>query len=116
AFQVTGQKQYRDQYLQRIEAQRRDYDLLRSLGPQLGVEVGARLNALVKEGSEWHQGVQTQEFIARVLPAEVFMARLFEQHPSYEEALHASADLETAIQASIDERLTKIRDTERLNV
>ena len=116
AFQVTGQKQYRDQYLQRIEAQRRNYEQLRKLGPQLGVEVGARLNALVKEGSEWHEGVQKGEFIARVLPAEVFMQRLFEQHPSYEEALKASAELETAIQESIDERLSRIRDTERLNV
>jgi signal transduction histidine kinase/cell division protein FtsB len=116
AYQVTGQKQYRDQYLARIEEQRRNYDLLRRLGPQLGVEVGQHLNSLVKEGSEWHEGVQKQEFIARQLPAEVFTQRLFEQHPSYEEALHASADLEAAIQSAIDQRLTKIRDTERLNV
>src|SRR5436190_2114115 len=116
AFQVTGQSQYRDQYLKRIEAQRRNYDTLRKLGPQLGVDVGARLNDLVKQGSEWHEGVQKGEFIGRVLPAEVFMQRLFEQHLSYERALHASAALETAIQESIDERLSKIRDTERLNV
>src|SRR5256885_11624728 len=35
---------------------------------------------------------------------------------SYEEAMRASADLESAIQGSIDERLTRIKDTERLNV
>jgi signal transduction histidine kinase len=116
AFQATGQRQYRDRYIQRIEEQRRDYKTLRDLGPQLGVEVGKRLAALVKEGSEWHEGVQADEFIARVLPAEVFMHRLFERHPSYEEALTASSELETAIQASIDERLSRIRDTERLNV
>ena len=116
AFQVTGQSQYRDQYLKRIEAQRRNYDTLRRLGPQLGVDVGARLNDLVKQGSEWHEGVQKGEFIGRVLPAEVFMQRLFEQHPAYERSLRASSALETAIQESIDERLSKIRDTERLNV
>jgi signal transduction histidine kinase/cell division protein FtsB len=116
AFQATGQKQYRDQYIARIEEQRRYYVVLRDLGPQLGVDVGGRLNALVKKGSQWHEGVQRGEFITRALPAEVFMARLFEQHPTYEEALRASAELETAIQESIDERLTRIRDTERLNV
>ena len=91
AYQVTGQSQYRTQYLKRIEGQRRNYDLLRSLGPQLGADVGARLNDLIKQGSEWHEGVQKSEFIARGLPAEVFMQRLFEQHPSYERALRASA-------------------------
>src|SRR5262249_54086315 len=116
AFQVTAQKQYRDEYLARIEEQRRDYDTLRALGPQLGVDVGQRLNKLIKEGSEWHAGVQKDELIARVLPAEVFMTRLFQEHPQYEEAMRASGELETAIQESIDERLSKIRDTERLNV
>src|SRR5262249_48218801 len=75
AYQVTAQRQYRDQYLQRIEAQRRNYAVLRDLGPQLGVDVGRRLNALIKEGSEWHEGVQKGEFVTRQLPAEVFMSR-----------------------------------------
>jgi len=116
AFQVTGQKQYRDQYVARIEEQRKNYDLLRRLGPQLGQEVGQRLAELVKQGSEWHEAVQKGEFIFRTLPSEVFMTRIFEEHPKYEEALKASLELETAIQASIDERLTRIRNTERLNV
>jgi signal transduction histidine kinase/cell division protein FtsB len=116
AFQVTGQKQYRDQYIAMIEMQRRDYGQLRRLGPDLGTDVGRHLNMLVKEGSEWHTGVESGEFIVRPLPAEVFMTRLFERHPSYEEALRASAALESAIQASIDDRLSSIRDTERLNV
>ena len=116
AFQVTGQRQYRDQYIALIEQQRHDYAQLRVLGPDLGTDVGRQLNALVKEGSEWHVSVESGEFIVRPLPAEVFMTRLFERHPSYEEALRASAALEMAIQASIDERLSSIRDTERLNV
>jgi signal transduction histidine kinase len=116
AFQVTGQHLYRDQYIALIEQQRRDYAELRRLGPDLGSDVGRQLNVLVKEGSEWHTSVQNGEFIARALPAEVFMTRIFERHPSYEEALRASAAMELAIQASIDERLSSIRDTERLNV
>jgi len=116
AFQATEQKQYRDAYLQKIEEQRHDYNTLRSLGPQLGVDVGQKLNRLVKEGSEWHEGVQRDEFISRKLPAEVFMSRMFQEHPQYEQSLQASNELETAIQASIDERLSRIRSTERLNV
>jgi len=116
AFQVTGQRQYRDQYMALIEQQRRDYAELRRLGPELGADVGRQLTTLVKEGSEWHTGVQNGELIVRTLPSEIFMTRLFERHPSYEEALRASAALEAAIQASIDERLSSIRDTERLNV
>ena len=117
AFQAThGQRQYHDAYIVDIEAQRKSYATLRALGPQLGGEVGRRMTILVKEGSEWHEGVQKDELIVRVLPSEAFMARLFERHPSYEEALAASAALETAIQESIDDRLTRIRDTERLNV
>src|ERR1051325_3578857 len=115
AFQATEQKQYRDAYLQKIEEQRHDYNTLRSLGPQLGVDVGQKLNRLVKEGSEWHEGVQRDEFISRKLPAEVFMSRMFQEHPQYEQSLQASNELETAIQASMDERLSRIRSTERLD-
>src|SRR6185503_6807439 len=70
AFQVTGQRQYRDQYIALIEQQRRDYAVLRNLGPDLGVDVGRQLTALVKEGSEWHVGVESGEFIVRPLPSE----------------------------------------------
>ena len=115
AYQVTGQGQFRDEYLTLLDQQRHDYEKLRALGPRLGEDVGRQLRALVKESYEWHSAAENGEFIARTLPAEVFMTRFFERYPSYEEAQRASAALETAIQGSIDERLSSIKDTERLN-
>src|SRR5207249_10217417 len=45
-----------------------------------------------------------------------FTSRLFEQHPSYEQALLAASELENQIHRAIEDRLTKIRDVERINV
>ncbi len=115
AWEVTGQPQYRDSYLRLLAEQRRDYDLLRHLGPKLGPAVGQSLVSLIKETNEWHGDVGSNEFLARQMPAEVFMARLFEKHPSYDEALAASSALEVSIQEAIDDRLAKIRDAEKLS-
>jgi signal transduction histidine kinase len=115
AWQVTGQRQYRDSYVRLLDEQRRDYALLRRFGPKLGPAVGQNLASLAKETNEWHADVGSNEFLARQIVAEVFMDRLFEKHPSYDEALAASAALELSIQESIDDRLAKIRDVERLS-
>src|SRR5205085_3518262 len=47
---------------------------------------------------------------------EVFQTRLFESHASYEKSLVAASDLELMLQTSIELRLQKIRDAERLNL
>jgi signal transduction histidine kinase len=60
--------------------------------------------------------VETQEFSAHKLPEEVFLARLFQAHPQYDRSLRAASDLEGAIQGSIEDRLARIRDAERLNL
>src|SRR5439155_14171776 len=60
--------------------------------------------------------VRNSEFVARQLPQEVFLARLFESHPSYDRALKAASDLEIALHAAIEDRLTQIRKAESLNV
>jgi signal transduction histidine kinase len=115
AWQVTGQKQFRDDYLRLLAQQQRDAQMLHRLAPKLGPEVVADLRALDKESSEWHADVISSEFLSRQIPAEVSMTRLFEKHPSYEEALKASAELEVSIQGAIDDRLTQIRDQEKLS-
>ncbi len=116
AFQVTGQAQFRDDYRNLLDQQVRDYDILRANGPQLGDDVNRDLVALIAETQRWHAGVTTGEFLQRQLPAEVFMTRLFERHPSYDQALRASSSLELAIQAAANERLARIRDAERINM
>lgn len=115
AWQVTGQRQYRDDYLRLLAEQRRDYDILMRFGPKLGPEVVEHLRALTKETNEWHEAAVSGEFLSRQIPAEVFMTRLFEKHPSYDEALRASTGLEISIQEAIDDRLNKIRDAEKLS-
>ena len=115
AWQVTGQHQFREDYQRLLVDQRRNYDLLRRLGPKLGREVGTDLASLIKETGEWHADIASSEFLARQMPTEVFMTRLFEKHPSYGEALRAAAVLEVSIQEAIDDRRTKIRDAEKLS-
>ena len=52
----------------------------------------------------------------RQLPQEVFLARLYERNPTYEDALDSASQLEIAIQSAIEDRLQRIRDAERINV
>ncbi|HEY2736137.1 MAG TPA: hypothetical protein VGI70_19200, partial [Polyangiales bacterium] len=115
AWQATGQKQYRDDYLRQLQEQQSDYDMLRKLAPKLGSQVASDLQTLAKASRKWHAEVIANEFLARQMPAEVSMTRLLEQHPSHEAALAAAAALEVSIQAAIDERLTAIRDEEELS-
>ncbi|HJT18081.1 MAG TPA: hypothetical protein VJ853_11855, partial [Thermoanaerobaculia bacterium] len=116
AYQVTGESQYRNDYRTVLDQQVRDYGVLRQLGPQLGDEVNADLTTLIAAAQRWHAGVTNGEFLQRQLPAEVFMTRLFERHPAYEQALRSASDLENAIQQMSNDRLVRIRNAERLNM
>jgi len=115
AWQVTMQPQYRTDYFRMLDEQREDVAKLRALTPKLGPDVEAKLRALSKESNEWHADVISNEFLSRQIPAEVAMTRLLEKHPSHEEALKASAELEVSIQDSIDDRLAAIRESEKLS-
>lgn len=116
AYQVTGQRQYRDSFIALINEESRDYRELGRLAPQLNPEVNKELEALIARTNAWHVGVKNGEFLERQLPAEVFNQRLFERHPLYEATLKAAASLELEIQEAIDDRLKSIRDLERWNI
>ena len=116
AFQVTGESQYRNSYRTLLDQQVHDYAELRRLGPQLGEDVDRELRTLITATQRWHTGVTNGEFLQRQLPSEVFMTRLFERHPAYEQALRSAGRLENAIQAAANDRLGKIRNAERLNM
>jgi len=115
AWQATEQPQYRREYLRVLDEQRVDVEKLRRLAPKLGPDVQVKLQALTKESNEWHADINSNEFLSRHLPAEVALARLLETHPSHEQALKASAELEVSIQESIDDRLQQIREEEKLS-
>lgn len=116
AFQVTGQGQYRTDFQALVAQEDHDYQALTRLAPQLGDPVRRSLQLLAAQSKLWHADVAQSEFVARQLPSEVFTTRLFERHPAYEQAMRSAAGLETAIQESIDDRLVRIRDAERLNI
>lgn len=115
AWQVTGQKQFRDDYIRLLAEQKQDSGTLRRLAPKLSPEVATDLKSLAKESDEWHADVVSSEFLSRQIPAEVSLTRLFEKNPSYLEALKAAGALEISIQAAIDQRLTEIRNEESLS-
>ena len=115
AWQVTGQKQFRDDYIRLLAEQKQDSGTLRRLAPKLSPEVATDLKSLAKESDEWHADVVSSEFLSRQIPAEVSLTRLFEKNPSYQEALKAAGALEVSIQDAIDHRLTEIRDEEKLS-
>jgi signal transduction histidine kinase len=115
AWQVTGQDNYRRDYfalVQREEANRRALD---SLLPALDDDLAKDLTALFVQTSAWHAAVSRSELMARQLPAEVFLTRVYEHHPPYEKSLVAASELELQLQEGIEERLKSIRDTEQLN-
>jgi hypothetical protein len=116
AFQVTGQRQFRDEFVRQIGREASDYAALGRLAPQLNLQVNRDLETLVARTNRWHIGVKNGEFLQRQLPSEVFLQRLFEQHPDYKKALVAAGNLEIEIQEAIDDRLKSIRDLERWNI
>ncbi|HEV8433853.1 MAG TPA: GAF domain-containing sensor histidine kinase [Thermoanaerobaculia bacterium] len=116
AFQVTGQEQYRRDYEAFSAHEEQNRKLLQKLAPALGSDISDSINDFFVASAQWHTAVRQQEFTSRKLPEEVFLARLFEKHPSYERSLRAASDLEAAIQGSIEDRLARIRDAERLNL
>lgn len=115
AWQVTGQEQYRREYLELVARQEANRRALARLLPALDEDLRGYLTALFVQTSRWHDAVRRGELISRVLPQEVFLARLFEAHPSYEKSLLAASELEIELQVAIESRLERIRDTERLN-
>ena len=116
AYQVTGQEQYRAAYFALLERQERSRRRVELLVPQLSADLRPQLMVLFAETSRWHQGVGNGEFMTRQMPPEVFMARLFEQHPAYEKSIAAASELELAIQDAIEDRLRKIREAELVNI
>jgi signal transduction histidine kinase len=116
AFQVTGQSQYRDAYLDLVRHEELNRIALEQLATQLDPSLTDDLKKLAAASDRWHSGVHTGEFLTRQLPQEVFTARLFEVHPSYEKSLITASDLEIALQAAIEDRLQQIRKAESWNV
>jgi signal transduction histidine kinase len=116
AWQVTGQQQYRNAYAVLIQQQQRNAAVLRRLAPQLDGDCPKALGLLLDASNQWHISMADGEFLTRRMPNEVFLTRLFERHPNYETALRAASDLEVSIQDSIDERLQRIRNAEKINL
>jgi signal transduction histidine kinase len=116
AYQVTGQDQYRQDYLLLLQREEHNRRILVGLLPLLRKELSGDLGKLYSESSLWHQRVVNGEFITRPMPHEVFLTRLFEAHPAYEKSLVASSELGLAIQRGIEERLEKIRSAEKINI
>jgi signal transduction histidine kinase len=115
AYQVTGQQNYKREYLALVERQETNRRKLAQLLPRLDEELGQDLTALFVQTSRWHKGVVQGEFVDRQLPNEVFLSRLFESHAAYEESLKAASELEIELQTAIDSRLRRMSDAERLN-
>lgn len=109
AFQVTGQRQYRDAYLELLARQERNRAALHQLAPQLGDELEGELNTVMHHAGRWHQSVRDSELIVRQLPAEVYATRLFESHAAYEKAVLSASQLELALQNGIESRLQRMR-------
>jgi len=115
AYQVTGDPQYRRAYqtlVAREELNRRE---LARLLPDLGETLNKDLTTLFGHTSRWHSGVLHGEFVSRQLPGEVFLTRIFEIHPSYEQSLRGASELENDLHSAIQSRLTELESTQQIN-
>lgn len=115
AFQVTGDNRYRLDYVARVEREDQNRRKLKALLPKLDEDLDQDLTALFAQTSRWHNGVRQGEFLSRQLPAEVFLARMFENHPAYEKSLIAASELETELQDAIKSGLQDIESTQQIN-
>lgn len=116
AYQFTGQPQYRAAFYKLVEQQERERRVLLRLLPQLRDDLGSDLTAVFVQSSRWHDSVIRGEFLDRQLPAEVFIARMFEAHAAYEKSIAAASELELGLQIGIESRLQRIREADRLNI
>ncbi len=116
AYQVTGQAQYRVAYLDLVRHEDLNRIALEHLAPQLDPTLVEDLRKLGQAADTWHNGVRSGELLTRELPQEIFTARMFEVHPSYEKSLVTASDLEVALQEAIGDRLLQIRKAESWNV
>lgn len=116
SWQVTGQDQYRREYFARVERQEAARRELAKLLPKLDEDLSKDLTALFVQTSRWHSSVAQGELVARQLPQEVLLTRIFESHPAYAKSLLAASELELELQTGIESRLQRIRDTERINL
>ena len=115
AYQVTGDPQYQLEYLRRLERQETNRLKLADRLPLLDPSIGQDLRKLFLQTTRWHKGVEKGEFVSRQLPAEVFLARMFENHPAYEQSLGAASDLEMRLQDAIQTGLKDIESTQQIN-
>jgi signal transduction histidine kinase len=115
AYQVTGDVQYQRDYFERVAREELNRRKLARLLPQLDTHLARDLAALFAQTSRWHNGVGRGEFMTRQLPAEVFLTRMFENHPAYEKSLIAASNLETELQAAIETGLKDIESTQQIN-
>lgn len=115
SFQVTGQSQYRNHYEQLLTDQSHATQQLRVLAPKLGSDVDHDLATLVAATTAWHNAVTQSELTSRSLPPEVFVTRLFERHPKYEQLMAAASGLEVGIQDAMADRLQSIRQADSVN-
>ena len=116
AYQFTGQSQYRAAFYQLVQREEINRRVLSRLLPTLNEDLEGDLTALFVQTSRWHDGVRRGEFLTRQLPAEVFLARVFESHAAYEKSIIAASELELELQSGIESRLRRIREAERLNL
>lgn len=115
AFQVTGDQRYRLEYFARVAREDQNRQKLAALLPKLDDKLSTELTALFAQTTRWHNGVAQGEFLSRQLPAEVFLARMFENHPAYEQSLIAASELETDLQDAIKSGLQDIESTQQIN-
>jgi hypothetical protein len=115
AYQVTGDPRYRLEYFARIAREEQNRQKLNALLPLLDKSLNEDLMALFAQTSRWHNGVKGGEFLSRQLPAEVFLTRMFENHPAYEKSLIAASELETELQDAIRTGLQDIESTQQIN-
>jgi signal transduction histidine kinase len=115
AYQVTGDLQYRRDYLERVAREEENRRRLTALLPQLDRSIHQDLERLFMQTSRWHSGVRSGEFVSRQLPTEVFLARMFESHPAYEQSLRSASELEFKLQDAIETGFKEIESTQQIN-
>ncbi|HKO02443.1 MAG TPA: HAMP domain-containing sensor histidine kinase [Thermoanaerobaculia bacterium] len=117
AWHVTGQDQFRREYVQLVASERANFAVLRDLSTKLGGDSSEKLLTLMNTTTQWHARVNEGELATNnKLVAEVFLERLFTRHKAYDQALTAAGELENALQAAINDRLQNIRRAERLSI
>ncbi len=113
AFQATEQVHYRDAIRQVIAARGEAFRDLAPLVRRISPGATGEFRKLQSCTERWQTSIEQAELISRDLPPPLFLQRLFDRQPVYEQCQSTAENLKNIIRADIDYQTNRLAEIDR---